>query len=746
MPIPARQIHGKSLSVRSPTLLDTVLAELAKMFQSTGLTQPTLLTKAGFYAATSILTFFVAARPAFAAKGTPVVADGGISEKEGYSKIEVIKKFSAGVKVELKKILMAENSKINVGEIFTGKLLVSIEIGEQVLLDSGVRTSVVGNIEIKDENTLYVHTQTSIYEVKIKVEDKIVQEVIRKFKVGVKIQLRKILMSGNSQVGIGESFKGRLLDNIEIGKQILLDIGMQTSRISKVEVKDENALYVHTQTSIYEVKIENIETSDQFEELLAIIQLGEVIKSRGKYQKGALVDLRNLPADVEPIIVGDLHTKLRNLKGILAYNDNISKIQRGEAILVILGDAVHSEEDLSEMESSVEIMRFIMDLKIKNPDNVYYVVGNHDYLSGRFSKSGVVQGLVYREKLKKLFGDEYVKLYEEFIKVSPLMLIGNGLVAAHAGPVKRMVSLSDIGNVDVSDENNPIVEDLTWGRFRQDGSWYYDEKDVERFLSNIGQPNAIFIVAHSPSLIPRGEFHAELIPNRHHVIFAGRNDVFGYASFKEGKVKFIPVATDGGEVKQIERISGRVYERDARGQTKSRYLQQLLEKLKQLLKTFYSSPFSGVIRIPIIIAVIILSQIVNLIRKGNFTKKSEAYPAATEIIINSPNRFPRNSRLPFVQNGSSIKEFITQLSYFVKYILTLTTTSKEGGASCPLSSSKASGSTTSSTPLKIIQPLLQLVNTVVTRLESSWLKIQALSMPIPARQIHGKSLSVRSPT
>ncbi|MCG2708144.1 MAG: M20/M25/M40 family metallo-hydrolase, partial [Candidatus Omnitrophica bacterium] len=78
-------------------------------------------------------------------------------------------------------------------------------------------------------------------------------------------------------------------------------------------------------------------------------------------------------------------------------------------------------------------------------------------------------------------------------------------------------------------------------------------------------------------------------------------------------------------------------------------------------------------------------------------------------------------------------------------ILTLTATLK-GGASCPLSSSKASGSTTSLIPQKIIQPLLQLVNTVVTRLESSWLKIQALSMPIPARQIHGKSLSVRSPT
>ncbi|MDD5465686.1 MAG: hypothetical protein PHP73_05050, partial [Candidatus Omnitrophica bacterium] len=103
------------------------------------------------------------------------------------------------------------------------------------------------------------------------------------------------------------------------------------------------------------------------------------------------------------------------------------------------------------------------------------------------------------------------------------------------------------------------------------------------------------------------------------------------------------------------------------------------------------------------------------------------------------------SRGRFCFSGTSLKKnrIVPVISAII--ISTLTTTLK-GGALCLPLSSKLSGFTTSSTPQAITQPLPQPVSTEVTRLGSSWLKIQAPSMPIMPRQMHGKSLSVRSPT
>jgi len=265
---------------------------------------------------------------------------------------------------------------------------------------------------------------------------------------------------------------------------------------------------------------------------------------QGKYQQGAVVNLRNLPPGVEVILVGDLHSRLDNLKKILNENNNLSKIQRGEAILVILGDAVHSEHALAKMDSSVEIIQFIMDLKIQNPDNVYYVLGNHDYFSPLFSKGDVMQGMVYRDKLKELYGEDYIAAYENFIKVSPLMVMGNGFIAIHGGPIKG-ASLGEIQNVDVADERNPIVHQAEWGRYNdsRSPSPYYD-RDVREFLESMGQPEAQLIVGHSPRR--DGNWHWQLLPN-HHIIFAG-HDRAGYAVVQNGNVNFIEVTGDSAQL------------------------------------------------------------------------------------------------------------------------------------------------------------------------------------------------------
>jgi predicted MPP superfamily phosphohydrolase len=249
---------------------------------------------------------------------------------------------------------------------------------------------------------------------------------------------------------------------------------------------------------------------------------------QGKFQNKTIV---TIPNNKNIILVGDLHGRIDNLGKILNKNNNLDNISNGNLILIILGDAVHNEVDLIEMDSSIKIMDMIMELKTNNPNNVYYLLGNHDYLSDNFSKGGVRQGMLYREKLIKEFGNEYIKKYEEFIKVSPLVAIGQNFVATHASPT--YATLKEILETSSIDEESPIVNQLTWGRYNRD----YDDNDVNLFLETINKSTATLIVGHSPHLIPVNSFYVKLSKN-HFVIFAGRT-LCGYVLINDNKINFI---------------------------------------------------------------------------------------------------------------------------------------------------------------------------------------------------------------
>ncbi|MDI6758532.1 MAG: metallophosphoesterase [Candidatus Omnitrophota bacterium] len=342
----------------------------------------------------------------------------------------------------------------------------------------------------------------------------------------------------------------------QMGQKIYNKTGTHISRIpiaNSAIVKPDIVMGVEVEATntigkLGEIKIKEV-SSPMLAKKQAIDQLDQLVNAiqQGKYQQGAVINLRNLPSGVEVILVGDLHTRLDNLKKILNKNNNLNKIQKGEAVLVILGDAVHSSGyELEKMDSSVEIMQFIMDLKIKNPNNVYYVLGNHDYLSPFCFKGGVMQGIVYRDKLKELYGENYIVTYENFIKVSPLMVMGNGFIAIHGGPIKD-ASLDEIQNVDVANEDSFIVQQAEWGRYNDSNPlspYYYGRDDVCEFLNRMGQPESQLIVGHSPR--KDGNWHWQLLPNLH-IVFAGHNRV-GYAVVQNEEISFIEVTNNSAQL------------------------------------------------------------------------------------------------------------------------------------------------------------------------------------------------------
>jgi len=265
--------------------------------------------------------------------------------------------------------------------------------------------------------------------------------------------------------------------------------------------------------------------------------LPEYADNPGTHKDGAAIDLRG--ANKQIILIGDLHARVDNFDAILSDLKSrglMQKIIDREAVLIFLGDAVHSERNLIEMDSSIEMIQKIIQLKITYPDNVYYILGDHDYLSDSIAKGYILQGKLFRKALEKKFGEEISRQYIDlFIKNSGIMLVADGLVATHAGPITYASSFEEAKRTNPRMERHPIVKQAIWHRWGLD----YGEEEIEYFRAKItGQPDALFIVAHSPDLIKdKEDFYAELIEN-HYIIYAAR-DNWGYAVFDQGELKFI---------------------------------------------------------------------------------------------------------------------------------------------------------------------------------------------------------------
>ncbi|MFA4998223.1 MAG: aromatic amino acid lyase, partial [Bacteroidales bacterium] len=127
-----------------------------------------------------------------------------------------------------------------------------------------------------------------------------------------------------------------------------------------------------------------------------------------------------------------------------------------------------------------------------------------------------------------------------FIANSPVLLLADGLIATHAAPIKN-ADLEEIKGLPKSDKR---IYFALWARLgiHGDERHIYTISDVEDFRCRLGQPDALFVVGHSPHLVPEDRFHQQ-VARRHHIIYAAR-DVFGYAVFKNGgkSIDFVEVS------------------------------------------------------------------------------------------------------------------------------------------------------------------------------------------------------------
>ncbi|HEY9594967.1 MAG TPA: metallophosphoesterase [Spirochaetia bacterium] len=204
----------------------------------------------------------------------------------------------------------------------------------------------------------------------------------------------------------------------------------------------------------------------------------------------------------EFIIIGDLHANVRNLKAILKDSGNLEKVRNDKAVLLFLGDAVHSDKSgyVFAMDSSIEIMDIILGLINEFPGNVVYLLGNHDSFAPELSKLGIQQGMIYREALLSARGKQYVALMQEFFDALPLFVIHRGFLAVHAGPPRGGVTRTELVNARHFEN---YVWQLTWNRLNETRSTpsmkEYGPEDLDAMRRLLGCPRNIpVIVGHNP--------------------------------------------------------------------------------------------------------------------------------------------------------------------------------------------------------------------------------------------------------
>ncbi len=266
------------------------------------------------------------------------------------------------------------------------------------------------------------------------------------------------------------------------------------------------------------------------EALATLEQVNALLTWENRRQKdsaGRPGGLLSMSPDQTPIIVGDLHGRVENLLRILSEDAFLDAIERGTAYLLFLGDTIHPDEDdeLEQMDSSILILDIIFKLMARFPDNVFYVRGNHESFEKDVAKGGVLQGVLFRQRVRTLRGERYARALERFFENLPYVAVSDDFAACHGGPVRTAERREDI--VEIKNREG-LAHALTWTRPRRPGGYTgFTRRDVEAFRSNLDlPPNANVIVAHTPLTHDESFWvNANGIPDHHIIYSAHRNSV-----------------------------------------------------------------------------------------------------------------------------------------------------------------------------------------------------------------------------
>lgn len=273
------------------------------------------------------------------------------------------------------------------------------------------------------------------------------------------------------------------------------------------------------------------------------IEISEKWPGRLTGDDGSPGGLIELPEGIRPIIIGDLHANLEHLVAIINHETNREEFESGKALIIITGDAVHDDRTgyMKDMTSSVRILDYLLRLIVEHPLNLYYIRGNHDSFDHRLRKSGIAQGLEFRDALVAAHGEEYAVAVGRFFEALPVFIIGKGFIVTHAGPPRGGLVREEIINI----KNYPEkYHQLLWTRVNEfhgnPSPKEYGEKDLKLVLELLGLPSTThFIVGHNPLWNDGnkiGLWMNVIGIKHHHIIYSGSGSHAPYFTLLDGKL------------------------------------------------------------------------------------------------------------------------------------------------------------------------------------------------------------------
>ena len=159
-----------------------------------------------------------------------------------------------------------------------------------------------------------------------------------------------------------------------------------------------------------------------------------------------------------------------------------------------------------EMARSLGMMKMIMDLKVRFPENFHYIRGNHDdikeAISGFYKYAN--ESADVRRWVTENFGSDFLDKWAKFEAAIPLMVKGKNFVASHAS-AEGAYSESQIRQKN----DRGMIKDLLWTDNR--GWEQAKQATVDKNLENLGMnPNeAFWIIGHRPVDTNEGRYREQ---------------------------------------------------------------------------------------------------------------------------------------------------------------------------------------------------------------------------------------------
>lgn len=249
---------------------------------------------------------------------------------------------------------------------------------------------------------------------------------------------------------------------------------------------------------------------------------------RARDSRGLPGGLLQLPKRLTPIVVADLHAKVDNLLAILSHNGFLRGLEKGEACLVMLGDVVHSErnDSLADMDDSILLMDLFFSLKLRFPEHVFLIRGNHESFSEDISKGGVPQGMLWKRALKKARGRAYRRAMQRYYDLLPYVVKSPYFCATHAAPASSKITIDMLVDIHRYPE---LRAELVTNRMRRPGQpGGYTKGDVKRFRAALGLSSDVsFIVGHTP-MNQEDTYWLDIGgAKNHHILYSARDTWVG---------------------------------------------------------------------------------------------------------------------------------------------------------------------------------------------------------------------------